>query len=73
MKDVFFVGPFGYDAVPAWRVWRHLTIHAGRTCATPPSERQAGPRRCINQPNSAAMAQMAAKAPPAPKSENPVK
>jgi hypothetical protein len=67
MEDVFFVGPFGYEpfllgeyggtiTIHKWENVRNATIVDGKLV----------PGNVINQPNSATMAQMAAKAPPVP-------
>ncbi len=67
MKDVFFVGPFGYDpflfgefggtvTIHQWENVRHATIENGKLV----------PGAAINNPSAAEMAAAASKAPPPP-------
>jgi len=67
MKDVFFVGPFGYDAfllgeyggtitIHKWENVRNATIVDGKLV----------PGTVINQPSGVELAEMAKKAPPVP-------
>ncbi len=74
MKDVFFVGPFGYEpfllgeyggtiTIQKWENVRHATIVDGKLV----------PGNVINKPSGVELQEMAKKAPPVPEHKNPEK
>jgi hypothetical protein len=67
MKDVFFVGPFGYDAFLIGPYGGTVTIHQWENvCHATIQNGKLVPGAAINKPSTAEMAAAASKAPPPP-------